>query len=308
MALSIFFAEYLSGLAPEPPEPGLLAQGLAMRDAVLADLRDCRFNGRPPVITCPAPGEAGAAPLDFVARAAGAHDAVWIVAPETGDLLARLSEAVPAGRWVGCDTATLRIAASKSRTTALLQARDVPTPRAFDADPRVRAWIVKPDDGVGACDARRHGSFAAAEADLAGRLAAGADAVLEPWVEGEAMSLSLLCGGGRAELLSVNRQVIVVSDGGWLVEEGVEPVPAVEPALATALERLAQAVVAALPGLAGFVGIDFVRHPAHGPVLVEVNPRVTSAYAGARRHTGRNLAQAVLDRWLATTAGSLPAR
>ncbi len=298
MALSIFFAEYLSGLAPGPVDPALLAQGLAMRDAVLADLRGCRFDGRAPEITCPAPGEAGASPLDFVARAAREHDAVWIVAPETGDLLAQLSEAVPAGRWIGCDTGTLRIAASKSGTTALLHERSVLTPRAFENDAGVGAWVVKPDDGVGAADARRHGSRAAAEADLAARREAGADAVLEPWVDGEAMSLSLLCAGGQAELLSINRQSIDIGDRGWLVEQGVEPLAVVEPALAAAADRLAQAVASALPGLAGFAGIDFVQHPARGPVLVEINPRVTSAYAGARARTGRNLAQAVLEAWL----------
>ena len=36
--MRVFFAEYLSGLTDEPLDAGLLAQGLAMRDAVLAEL------------------------------------------------------------------------------------------------------------------------------------------------------------------------------------------------------------------------------------------------------------------------------
>jgi tyramine---L-glutamate ligase len=147
---------------------------------------------------------------------------------------------------------------------------------------------VKPDDGVGASEARRHASRAAAEADLAQRPAA----VLEPWVTGPAMSLSLLCAGGRAELLSVNRQAIAVDAQGWLVEQGVEPIsPDAEPEL----HRLAQQVVQAMPGLFGLVGIDYVAHAERGPVLIEVNPRVTSVYAGLMQRWPRPLARAVLD-------------
>ncbi|MGT2490679.1 ATP-grasp domain-containing protein [Cupriavidus basilensis] len=46
------------------------------------------------------------------------------------------------------------------------------------------------------------------------------------------------------------------------------------------LADVAECVVAGMPGLRGFVGIDLVWHPRRGPVVIEVNPRVTCAYAG----------------------------
>jgi predicted ATP-grasp superfamily ATP-dependent carboligase len=57
---------------------------------------------------------------------------------------------------------------------------------------------------------------------------------------------------------------------------------------------LAQKVARALPGLRGFVGVDLVWHPSQGPVAIEVNPRVTSAYVGLSAHLQRSLAAEVL--------------
>jgi len=57
---------------------------------------------------------------------------------------------------------------------------------------------------------------------------------------------------------------------------------------------IAPAVHRALPGLRGFVGIDVVWHARRGPVAIEVNPRVTSAYVGLSGTLRRNLAADVL--------------
>jgi predicted ATP-grasp superfamily ATP-dependent carboligase len=65
---------------------------------------------------------------------------------------------------------------------------------------------------------------------------------------------------------------------------------------AARLHALAAAVAGAIPGLAGFVGIDVVWHPGRGPVAIEVNPRVTCAYVGLSDTLGRNLAAEVLRR------------
>ena len=54
------------------------------------------------------------------------------------------------------------------------------------------------------------------------------------------------------------------------------------------LDALAQQVAASLPGLRGFVGIDVVWHASRGPVVIEVNPRATVAYAGLSARLRRN--------------------
>jgi len=283
----------------------LLAQGLRMRDALVADLNllsdyevtVASLDGlpRPPGRARVVGPRAGEPALDFNARQALRHDAAWVVAPETGGLLAALQSVVGAPRWIGSGAAALRVASSKSQTTACLAAAGIATPRAFDQPADGCHWIVKPDDGAGALDTRLFDSLEAALACQESRNAAGATAVLERWVEGEALSLSLLCGGGRAELLSVNRQHIGLGESGLLRFDGVTlNVTGKSDPRWPALQASASRVATVIGGLRGFVGVDLVWHAERGPVLIEVNPRLTSAYVGLSSALRRNVAAAVL--------------
>ncbi|MFT3956167.1 MAG: ATP-grasp domain-containing protein [Piscinibacter sp.] len=305
--MRVFVYEYLSGGGLVDGDPAatavLMPQGLAMRDALVADLLasgDCDVTAATCVCAGPLPAGAsealahdGEMPEDFAARMAAGHDAAWIVAPETGGCLAAFERAIGAPRWLGCDARSIAIGASKSATLRHLAAHELPTPWRHQA--LATRWVVKPDDGAGSVDTHLHADRAAAQADLAGRHARGVSACLEPWVDGEALSISLLCELGQAELLGVNRQRIVTLDDGSLRYDGVaiDVWPRREPRRRT-LATLASRIAAALPGLRGFVGVDLVWHPAHGPVVIEINPRLTCAYVGLSQRLGRNLAAEVL--------------
>jgi predicted ATP-grasp superfamily ATP-dependent carboligase len=169
------------------------------------------------------------------------------------------------------------------------------TPLDFATSRATRRWVVKPDDGAGAIATRVHDTFAAARDDAEARRYRGKSATLEAWVEGEPLSLSLLCSTGRTELLSVNRQQLVVDALGELSFAGVriDALPRDGPR-AAALHAWAHTLVGAIAGLRGYVGVDLVWHPRHGPVLIEINPRVTMAYVGLSAALDRNLAAAVL--------------
>jgi predicted ATP-grasp superfamily ATP-dependent carboligase len=288
-----------------PPGASLLGEGLAMRDALATDLAVlgdyavtvAGSEGLPPPpgglpVVSALPGETPAA---FVGRSAAAHDLVWVVAPETGGLLAELQRVVAPPRWLGCSAAAIRLAGSKGATTARLHAAGIATPRAVEAAGSSGRWVVKPDDGAGAQATRVHRGRAGAEADLAART--GQTAVIEPWVDGEALSLSLLCGaGGAVELLSVNRQATRIDAAGWLQIDGLDlNVLGRADRRWPALRATAGRVAAAIDGLCGFVGIDLVWQAERGPVVIEINPRLTSAYIGLSAALGRNLAAAVLD-------------
>jgi predicted ATP-grasp superfamily ATP-dependent carboligase len=60
------------------------------------------------------------------------------------------------------------------------------------------------------------------------------------------------------------------------------------------LDRLAQQVAAAIPSLWGYVGVDFVL-TERGAVVLDVNPRLTAAYAGLHASIGRNPAGLVIE-------------
>lgn len=282
---------------------GLLPQGIAMRDALAADLLrsgDCdvtvaTFDGAtaPPAgctALAPQRGEGG---IEFVARLASRCDAVWVIAPESDGLLAAFERAVRGkARWLGCDAGAIALASSKAATVERLHARGIITPvhEAFAAASR---WVVKPDDGAGAVATRVHAGCAAALADLDARTGS---AWAEPWVDGQALSLSLLCGVAGVELLSVNHQHIAIDHGGVVRYEGVS-IDAMEHGTARwrTLAALAHRIADAIPGLRGFVGVDLVWHDALGPVAIEVNPRLTCAYVGLSQRLERNLAVEVLQ-------------
>jgi predicted ATP-grasp superfamily ATP-dependent carboligase len=313
MANSVFVYEYMSGGGAPEKQPGdpatehLLGHGRAMRDAIVADLvriheievTCATVEGDCPVV---APqlryiaAERGQPPREFVRSLARAHDLVWVVAPETKGVLADLAAAVPPEQWIGCDRATIALASSKSLTARHLAQSGIPATRPWRLGERVEAerWIVKPDDGAGACETRVFTSFAAAGRELRRRAQYGEAAVLEPWIEGAALSASMLCGAASAEVLAINHQHIDVDENGNLAFRGVE-IDVVDRAnpLGRQVENLALQVARAMPGLRGFVGIDLLAAP-QGPLVIEVNPRLTCAYVGLSRRLARNLARDVL--------------
>jgi predicted ATP-grasp superfamily ATP-dependent carboligase len=105
------------------------------------------------------------------------------------------------------------------------------------------------------------------------------------------LSLSLLCAGGAGRLLACNRQQIAVRDGRVRLDAVlVNAVRDTGGRFAALAEQVAQAV----PGLWGYVGVDLVLTP-DGPVLLEINPRLTTSYCGLRLALGFNTAALVLS-------------
>ncbi|CAO3380414.1 ATP-grasp domain-containing protein [Azospirillum argentinense] len=305
--MRILVVEFVTGggMPSETAIPASLArEGDLMLHALLADLlevpgvavmvtRDARL---PPLavpvrsITITDPRESWAL-WENLARQA---DGVWPIAPETDGALERFSRMVEATgrRLLNSRADAVAVASSKTATAALLSTAGLPVVPArrvgADDPPGGGPWVVKPDDGAGCVDTRLIRDHAAwrnwlGEADRSGF-------VVQPFQPGIPASLSMLCRDGRAWPLTANHQNVsltgdVFSYGGGLVG-GV--------ALSPALSDLAQGVAAALPGLFGFVGVDFIAGP-DGPTIIEVNPRLTTSSVGLRRATGLNVAAAVLD-------------
>jgi tyramine---L-glutamate ligase len=307
MTQRIFVFEFITGggLADAPLPPSLAHEGALMLDALLRDARDLAAaqvsvlrDARLPALVGNSLAQHRVTSHADCLRAfdaqVAAADAVLVVAPETGGVLADLSARVEAaGRLLlGCDAASCRSAASKSATGALLAAAGIDVlPHYRDAAqlPDIAGrWVVKPDDGAG-CDGLRLCDDRAAAA-VALR-AAGPGCIAQPWLAGEARSMNLMCARGAAALLSVNRQhLLLARERVALAALGVGDVADHDGTHA----RLAARIAAAMPGLLGHVGVDLV-HTARGPVVVEINPRMSSSACALRDTLGYNVLAATLD-------------
>jgi predicted ATP-grasp superfamily ATP-dependent carboligase len=327
----VFAFEFFSGggLAGQPLPASLAREGDLMLTTLVGELAELpgveviatRDPRLPPIPGCemlrPRRDEH---PLALYRRALAAADAAWPTASEAGGTLERLAQAtLDTGRvLLGCRPDAVRLTASKRATAAALHERGLPVVPTFALPGAIPAiagpWVVKPDDGAGCEDTDVVEGSGAAIVRLAanpGRL------VAQPWIDGEPLSLSLVCADGASRLLACNRQVIAVRDG----RVGLEAVQvnAVRDGDGR-LARLAERVAAAVPGLWGYVGVDLVL-TADGPVVLEINPRLTTSYCGLRPALGVNTAGLVLgllrpsrgpllagDAWDVTTGASVEIR
>lgn len=276
-----------------------MEEGDAMIRALIADLLQVRdvdiLCMRHPAARRPLPVEVRSygGEADFVQCTLDA-DASWLIAPETEGCLRRLAELVAKQKrpLFNCTPEAIDITTSKQRTAQVLAAADVPVIACYASmqalPANVSAVVVKPDDGAGCVD-----TYVVHRGESIPSLRVGM--IYQPYVAGDARSFSMLCTRGGVQLLCINRQHVDRREN-FLAFHGVEA--DVVDDTDGEIMALAERIHAAIPGLRGYVGVDFVQ-TVDGPVVVEINPRLTSAYVGMSDKLGFNVAARVLDSYLA---------
>ncbi len=306
--MRVFVIEYITGggLIREDLPQGLLQEAENMLTALLHDLREAasvqlRVSRDPRL-------PALATPCEVIVPKRSDNiwevwddcmqdcDAVWPIAPETCGLLQRISSmALARGcRLIGSRPPAVAIAASKYRTSVCLENNGidvVPTfPAGSDIPRRPGRWVVKPDDGVGCEGIRIHDDYDSMQLALQD-CSPDAGYIAQPWLAGKPASLSMLCRDAEAVLLSANLQH-VVTRGNRFELQGIQVNGLPDPE--ARYMTLARAITRSMPGLWGYVGVDFMLTP-QGPVVLEVNPRLTVSYAGLSSVLGANVAALILD-------------
>ena len=331
--MRIFVFEFVTGggLAGRPVPRSLAREGLAMRTALVEDLAAI---GRHDIVVATDERFARAAPprvevvsvdsgMDSVAGGfqaseqidalVDASDAVWLIAPETDRCLERVASRIErrGTRLLGCGAAAVRIAADKSRLPRRLAGIGLDHPEtaliASRTDARLAARglgypvVVKPARGAGCHGVRlaRRESELTDALDAAHRANGTGPFVMQRFVRGRPASVSLVADGRRAVPLAVNAQRITAAAA---FAYGGGSTPFEHPGTAAAADAAVR-TCAAFPGLRGYVGVDLVLTDS-GPVVIEVNPRLTLAYLGLRAVFKENVASLAL----AACDGRLPAR
>lgn len=245
-------------------------------------------------------------------------DAVWVIAPETnGELLKRVlqvqfvNNTEPARssprRFLGASDRAIMLASDKLPLATWLRERSIPTPETLPFNPADRqsdtGWsgptIIKRRDGAGSQDmflVRDGFDLWNARHEL-GRLHEPETFIQQPFIAGTALSVTLLIAddGSILEIFPVAEQHLS-SDGHFKYRGGRMPAD-ISPESADAVQQLARRACLAIPGLTGYVGCDIVLpddQPLE-PILIEINPRMTSSYLGYRQLTGDNIPARLLD-------------
>ncbi len=219
-------------------------------------------------------------------------DAVWVVAPESDDVLQNLCQTVEKSGKIllNSSSTAVAVAGNKWLTYQCLQKHciaTVPTQKLVDFSYLPGEWIIKSVNGVGCTD-----SYVVVDEQEFTSITESIDKqkyIIQPHKQGEKTSLSCLFKNGRGWLVCANRQYFERIDQQYQLT-GIT----VNFTSDTAKYHIVSNIALAMQGLWGYVGIDLIE--TAGEILVlEINPRLTTSYAGIHEALGINCASAVLD-------------
>ncbi len=302
----IFVCEFITcgGMRGIDLPVSLVKDAETMLHALLADLQEiddmevvtCRDSRLPSLaesgISIKEDDDVHAVWLELMREA----DWIWIIAPESKGELLRLVELARtcSGRVIACSSAAIRLTSSKMKTYKTLHRQKLIVPETryltdelLDSD---TGWVVKPDDGAGSENCylfedektiRRFAQTAAASQNF----------IQQRFINGSHLSLSAVFAYNRVSLLSCNHQEII-PDASVLSSKVIRQ--QVGDDCENSFKMLVENIAKQIPGLRAYVGIDLVLND-QGPVVLDINPRLTTSYAGLSALLGFNVAELILE-------------
>ena len=222
-------------------------------------------------------------------------DVCWLIAPETEQCLERYAQIFSDSKsvFIGSRVEAIRLSSSKYLTNKILLENTINVVETKKIDQIIpesnTGWIVKPDDGAGAEGAQlipnkeKLDSFIISQCNN--------NFITQPYIKGNHMSMSLLVYNGDVCLLGCNKQYVDINEEGVKLERiGVNECLSYKDEMLS----LAKEIVLTVSGLAGYIGVDLIEEDGKLFVL-EINPRLTTAYAGLSESLGCNVAAKILD-------------
>lgn len=263
---------------------------------------------------------------DQFAKLAAECDWTLLIAPEFDGILGeqcRFAEALGA-RLIGPSSAGVEVCTDKFSLARSLQAGGVPTIDTYEFHAERTESVelqfpvvIKPRDGAGSQSmylVRTREEFNCLEAKFAAEPMLK-NAVWQPFVPGAAMSVGLIIvpEENRTDVLPVCEQKLSTDGrftylGGGVPARGlVANTPGADASRFGGIDRAAAqgtgshtAQEAALracrlvPGLRGYVGVDLIVPFCSAPIVVEINPRLTTSFLGYQALAACNLAARML--------------
>jgi predicted ATP-grasp superfamily ATP-dependent carboligase len=310
--MRLFICEFITGggLHDQELPDNLIREGSMMLEALLKDLLELGITDI--ITTRDARLDPLLLPVEIVAIEEDIYhvfescmndaDAVLIIAPESDDILFNLTVmAERANCYVlGSTSGSVKSASSKLQTANLLSKNNIScietTLLKDNIIPETESgWVIKPDDGVGAedcylCTDRK-------DLEQLKKTVGIENFVIQKYLAGDPASLSMICYQGNAQLLACNKQIFSF-DPGISGKKGVLKELVVNGLIEqwALFNMIAQNIAKADKGLLGYVGVDLILTES-GPIVVEINPRLTTSYVGLRASLSLNPAELILSIW-----------
>jgi predicted ATP-grasp superfamily ATP-dependent carboligase len=248
--------------------------------------------------------------IDWFKPLSARCDATLLIAPEFDDILGGLSLRVETtGRaLLSSSSAAVRQCADKLKLASLLERSCVATISThnlrWDYASQLAAsayclqfpLVIKPRDGAGSQNTYLVKNWDGFEwlRDSRGMYERVREFVWQLFIPGKPVSVALMIpeSGGEPEVFPVAEQLLS-DDGRFFYQGGRIPARAVDP---ETIQTAALAACRCVPGLRGYVGVDLIvpMNQQSPPVVVEINPRLTTSYLGYRELAIDNLAERML--------------
>lgn len=322
--MNLLIFEYVSGggYADQKLSSSILSEGYGMLRSLISDckaaghnvtiLLDSRLKAfNPPneadqIVSVSSPHEVDEKLTELSAMA----DAVYVIAPESGQVLEKLVKNIEAsgGTSLNCEADAIRQVSNKMTAYETMKKRGLKVPETVLLDIHEKIenikrltkelgypLVFKPLDGV-SCGGL---SLVIDDDNIAGavkkvaRESMSKQFIAQKAIRGKAASAYIISTGDKAVAVTLNRQLVTLAspdeESGYY--GGAVPF---DHSLENEALRAAERAVEAVSGLKGYVGVDIILTNEE-PVVLEVNPRLTTSYVGLRRVVNFNPAEAIVD-------------
>jgi len=308
MRLLVFEFITGGGLVNQPLPQSLLQEGTLMRNALLDDLLELTFIDKLLVLQDQRLFNKHSNALvqnirisqrqklkETLLNLNSDYDAVWFIAPETAGILAAWTRFFTGQGKNLCSSVAdvIELCQNKLETTTVLKQAGincVPSqPFDFSMLKWEGQWVVKSNNSVG-CDEVYLIASKADRTRIIRKLNKTHDYILQPYIAGKILSLSCLFNQGQAYLLCCNEQQMDIMDQQFVLRACTVNVRSEKEAQH---RMLCQKIAVAMPLLFGYIGIDLIETQLGELLVLEINPRLTSSFAGIKAAIGVNVAQQV---------------
>lgn len=306
--MNIFIFEYITGggFIDQTVPPSLLSEGRMMLQAVLDELAllpnikitvplepRCQAGLRLPANASKIDIVTGSDVIQQLPEMLADCDIFWPIAPEMQGILssiAGISSQLRCRTWLS-DVDAVAVCSDKYLSYQQLQQHGLPVieTQLLNHQLTAETIVVKPRDGVGCQDSQVLSCTALQ--NWRDSLNQANNYIQQPYTIGQSSSLSALFAKGQGWLLSCNQQQIALNQTAFTLSGCYVNI---DHKNKSEKQWLVDAIAQAIPGLWGYIGIDFIDTVEQGPLLLEINPRLTTSYVGIRPATGINVAEQLL--------------